>query len=223
MVVVLAPGDAPGTLDLNKLFIEPLHIRGRIGHALLAHPVARRAAGVEVFGKCRRASGSRPIPFLAADARGEEQDLRRERRPDFRHRHRRGAPGTCSTSCATTATPYRPARRPCERGMPMKTQTAAVLEAVSSRIVSATGDRGFESFSLQRRVSDEPLLTSEPSRSASVQETAGGSTGQPKNLRGTDGSNPSPSSGESGANSTPWGEGGVRGAVGLGGQNPARP
>jgi hypothetical protein len=86
--------------------------------------------------------------------------------------------------------------------MPMKTQTAAVLEAVSSRIVSATGDRGFESFSLQRRVSDEPLLTSEPSRSASVQETAGGSTGQPKNLRGTDGSNPSPSSGESDANIT---------------------
>jgi hypothetical protein len=33
----------PGTLDLNKLFIEPLHIRGSVGHALLAHPVARRA------------------------------------------------------------------------------------------------------------------------------------------------------------------------------------
>jgi hypothetical protein len=43
MVVVFAPGDAPGTLDLNKLFIEPLHIRGSVGHALLAHPVARRA------------------------------------------------------------------------------------------------------------------------------------------------------------------------------------
>jgi hypothetical protein len=28
---------------LNKLFIEPLHIRGRVGHALLAHAVARRA------------------------------------------------------------------------------------------------------------------------------------------------------------------------------------
>jgi pimeloyl-ACP methyl ester carboxylesterase len=40
--------------------------------------------------------------------------------------------------------------------MPMKTQTAAVLEAVSSRIVSATGDRGFESFSLQRGVTCEP-------------------------------------------------------------------
>ena len=39
MVVVLAPGDAPGTLDLNKLFIEPR----QVGHALLAHPVARRA------------------------------------------------------------------------------------------------------------------------------------------------------------------------------------
>ena len=56
---MFAPGDAPGTLDLNKLFIEPLHIRGRIGHALL-NPVARRAAGVEVFGKCRRAGGSPP-------------------------------------------------------------------------------------------------------------------------------------------------------------------
>jgi len=43
MVVALAPSDAPGTLDLNKLFIEPLHIRGSVGHALLA--VARRGAG----------------------------------------------------------------------------------------------------------------------------------------------------------------------------------
>ena len=43
MVVALAPSDAPGTLDLNKLFIEPLHIRGSVGRALLAHPVARRA------------------------------------------------------------------------------------------------------------------------------------------------------------------------------------
>jgi hypothetical protein len=33
----------PSTLDLNKLFIEPLHIRGSVGHALLGHPVARRA------------------------------------------------------------------------------------------------------------------------------------------------------------------------------------
>jgi hypothetical protein len=39
----LAPGDAPGTLDLNKLFIER-HIRGGIGRALLALAVdeARR-------------------------------------------------------------------------------------------------------------------------------------------------------------------------------------
>jgi hypothetical protein len=46
----------------------------------------------------------------------------------------------------------------------MKTQTAAVLEAVSSRIVSATGDRGFESFSLQRRVSrrTSPHIGAEP-------------------------------------------------------------
>ena len=42
MVVVLAPGDAPGTLDQNKLFIAS-HPRQRRAHALLAHPVARRA------------------------------------------------------------------------------------------------------------------------------------------------------------------------------------
>jgi len=30
-VVALAPGDAPGTLDQNKLFIEPPHIRGSVG------------------------------------------------------------------------------------------------------------------------------------------------------------------------------------------------
>jgi hypothetical protein len=30
------PGDAPGTLDLNKLFVEPRHIRGGVGRALLA-------------------------------------------------------------------------------------------------------------------------------------------------------------------------------------------
>jgi GNAT superfamily N-acetyltransferase len=49
-VVALAPGDAPGTLDLNKLFVEPRHIRSGVGRALLAHAVAearqrrRRAA-----------------------------------------------------------------------------------------------------------------------------------------------------------------------------------
>ena len=39
-VVALAPGDAPGTLDLNKLFIEPRHIRGSVGRALFALAVA---------------------------------------------------------------------------------------------------------------------------------------------------------------------------------------
>jgi N-acetylglutamate synthase-like GNAT family acetyltransferase len=39
-VVALAPGDTPGTLELNKLFIEPRHIRGGVGHTLLAHAVA---------------------------------------------------------------------------------------------------------------------------------------------------------------------------------------
>jgi hypothetical protein len=38
--VALAPGDAPGTLDLNKLFIEPRHIRGGVGRALFALAVA---------------------------------------------------------------------------------------------------------------------------------------------------------------------------------------
>jgi len=47
-VVALAPGDAPGALDLNKLFVEPRHIRGGVGRALLAHAVAearQRGAG----------------------------------------------------------------------------------------------------------------------------------------------------------------------------------
>ena len=84
-----------------------------------------------------------------------------------------------------------------------------VVASRAARVHELTADggpRGFESISLQQRVSDEPLLAPEPSRSASVQETTGGSTGQPKNLRGTDGSNPSPSSGESCANLT-WGAG----------------
>ena len=41
-VVALAPGDAPGTLDLNKLFIEPRHIRGGVGRALFAVAEARQ-------------------------------------------------------------------------------------------------------------------------------------------------------------------------------------
>jgi GNAT superfamily N-acetyltransferase len=39
------PGDAPGTLDLNKLFVEPRHIRGGVGRALLARAVAEAASG----------------------------------------------------------------------------------------------------------------------------------------------------------------------------------
>ena len=39
-VVALAPGDAPGVLDLNKLFVEPRHIRSGVGRALLSHAIA---------------------------------------------------------------------------------------------------------------------------------------------------------------------------------------
>ena len=47
-VIALAPGDARGTLDLNKLFIEPRHIRDGAGRALLAHAVAEtRRRGAE--------------------------------------------------------------------------------------------------------------------------------------------------------------------------------
>ena len=42
-VVALAPGDAPGVLDLNKLFIEPRHIRSGLGRALFALVVGRFA------------------------------------------------------------------------------------------------------------------------------------------------------------------------------------
>jgi predicted N-acetyltransferase YhbS len=34
------PGDEPGALDLNKLFVEPRHIRGGVGQALPSHAVA---------------------------------------------------------------------------------------------------------------------------------------------------------------------------------------
>jgi N-acetylglutamate synthase-like GNAT family acetyltransferase len=47
-VVALAPGDAPDTLNLNKLFVEPRDIRSGAGRALLAHAVAQaRQRGAE--------------------------------------------------------------------------------------------------------------------------------------------------------------------------------
>src|SRR3984893_6211873 len=43
-----APANAPGALDLNKLFVEPRHIRSGVGRALLAHAVAEgRRRGAE--------------------------------------------------------------------------------------------------------------------------------------------------------------------------------
>ena len=46
-VLALAPGE-PGALDLNTLFVEPRHIRGGVGRALLAHAVAEaRQRGAE--------------------------------------------------------------------------------------------------------------------------------------------------------------------------------
>ena len=38
--VALAPGDEPGTLDLNKLFVAPSRLRTGVGRALLAHALA---------------------------------------------------------------------------------------------------------------------------------------------------------------------------------------
>jgi GNAT superfamily N-acetyltransferase len=47
-VVALALDDAPGTLDLNKLSIEPRHIRCGVGRALLAQAIAEvRRRGAE--------------------------------------------------------------------------------------------------------------------------------------------------------------------------------
>jgi GNAT superfamily N-acetyltransferase len=47
-IVVLAPGDEPGTLDLNKLFVAPGRLRTGIGRALLAHALAEvRRRGIE--------------------------------------------------------------------------------------------------------------------------------------------------------------------------------
>src|ERR1700745_2099908 len=52
-----------------------------------------------------------------------------------------------------------------------------------------------------------------PHRSAPIfeQEVPSPTIGLRVSRPGTEGSNPSPSSGEAGANSPPWGEGGVRG------------
>jgi GNAT superfamily N-acetyltransferase len=36
-IVALAPGEQPDTLDLDKLFVEPRHIRAGFGRALLDH------------------------------------------------------------------------------------------------------------------------------------------------------------------------------------------
>lgn len=43
-LVVLGPGDRPDALDLDKLFIEPRHIRSGSGRILIAHAIdeARR-------------------------------------------------------------------------------------------------------------------------------------------------------------------------------------
>lgn len=43
-IVALAPSEEPNTLDLDKLFVEPRHIRTGVGRALLAHAIieARR-------------------------------------------------------------------------------------------------------------------------------------------------------------------------------------
>jgi GNAT superfamily N-acetyltransferase len=47
-VLALAPGGEPGALDLNKLFVEPRHIRSGVGWVLLAHAVAEaRQRGAE--------------------------------------------------------------------------------------------------------------------------------------------------------------------------------
>jgi GNAT superfamily N-acetyltransferase len=46
-IVALAPGDAPDTLDLDKLFVAPGRLRAGIGRTLLAHAraEARRRGG----------------------------------------------------------------------------------------------------------------------------------------------------------------------------------
>jgi N-acetylglutamate synthase-like GNAT family acetyltransferase len=53
-VAALAQGDAPGTIDLAKLFVMPAQFRNGIGRALFAHSVA-----------VARRRGARRLPILA--------------------------------------------------------------------------------------------------------------------------------------------------------------
>jgi hypothetical protein len=49
-VVALAPGDEPDALDMNKLFVEPRHIRGGVGRALLSCTPSPRLVGAAPSG-----------------------------------------------------------------------------------------------------------------------------------------------------------------------------
>ena len=65
-VVALAPGDAPDTLNLNKLFVEPRHIRSGVGRALLAHAVAEARPSdltwaADPSAKCHRSPSGRSM------------------------------------------------------------------------------------------------------------------------------------------------------------------
>ena len=193
------------TLRANSLSI-------RTGNSLPPYRELNRAIRV-IFAPIRE-SRCRPLFRAAAlpTNRIVPTDLERCREggtgtpPDARGRRSRSPARGRFCPCERRPRHAQIARRACRRERSaFRGFTMAVVASRAARVHELTADggpRGFESISLQQRVSDEPLLAPEPSRSASVQETTGGSTGQPKNLRGTDGSNPSPSSGESIANPT---------------------
>jgi GNAT superfamily N-acetyltransferase len=76
-VVALAPGEQLDTLDLNKLFVEPRHIRGGFGRALLDHAIQearhRRAKRLTILADPNAAAfyergGARRIGEAPSDA-----------------------------------------------------------------------------------------------------------------------------------------------------------
>jgi hypothetical protein len=93
-----------------------------------------------------------------------------------------------------------------------------LLSVIGHAVLAFSAKRRLAAPAPSRRETRPEMAHTRPGEDGSCdQRRAAKTRSSPSILWGTEGSNLSSSSGESGANSTPWGEGGVRGAVGLGG------